>query len=168
MRKLFEIRADIQAAIEDMIYQDPEVARINIEDLEVEAEEKIRNCYWAIAGLNAQVAEAELVIKQAQDFKKKREEAIARIEADIKLTMEVSGLEKIDRPDCRITLGKPSPKVEVINEALIPAEWLRIIPEKKEPNKVEILKALKNGVKIEGVDLGYGEPRLTYPKLKGE
>jgi len=170
MRKLYEIRSDIMAAIEYMIYG--EESAINppsiLEDLEVEAEEKIKNCFWAVNHLAAEAAEADVIIKNAQDFKAKRLAAIDRIEADIKITMEVMGIDKINTPDCRVTLGAPTAKVDVVDEKLIPVEYMRVIPESKAPDKVGILKLLKTGVKIAGVELGYGEPRLTYPKIKGE
>lgn len=166
MRKLYEIRNDIWAAVEYMIFgEEMEETPPPIEDIEIEATEKIRNCVWAINRLSAEEAEADLVIKQAQAYKKKRTEAIARIKDDIKLTMEVMGLDKIDEPDCKASLGKPKPVVEILDKSIIPDEYMRI---KSEPNKTEILTALKNGVTIEGVKLGLGQPSLTIPKIKGE
>jgi hypothetical protein len=78
------------------------------------------------------------------------------------------GIDKINTPDCRVTLGAPSPKVEVLDEKQIPAEYMRVIPETRAPDKAGLLKLLKTGVTIAGVKLGFGEPRLTYPKIKGE
>lgn len=167
MRKLYEIRSDISAAIDHIIYGE-EAPATPLEDLEIEAGEKIKNCFWAVNKLQAETAEADVIIKNAQAYKAARLAAIDRIEADIKITMEVMGIDKINEPDCRVTLGAASQKVEITDGRLIPVEFLRIIPEVKEPNKVEILKALKAGTIIPGAEIGYGEPRLTYPKIKGE
>lgn len=167
MRKLYEIRDDIQKAIDFMIYGE-EAPATPLEDLEVEAIEKIRNCFHVVNHLEAEIAEADLIIKNAQEYKKARQTAIERIEADVKITMEVMGLKKIDEPDCRITIQPGREKVEILDAGKIPVCYMRIIPETKEPDKVNILKALKAGEKIDGVQIGIGDPILKYPKIKGE
>jgi len=168
MRKLYEIRADIQAAVDSMISGEESVGAVDLEELEIEATEKIRNCFFAVNKLRGEVAEADIIIEQAQSWAKKRKEAISRIEADMKITMEVMGLKKIDDPDCRVTLGAPSAKVDVFDESKIPETYTRTVPAKIEPDKKAILDALKNGAEIPGCAMIYGEPRLTYPKIKGE
>jgi hypothetical protein len=167
MRKLYEIREDIQKAIDFMMYGD-EAPATPLEDLDIEATEKIKNCFHVINHLEAEAAEADLIIKNAQDYKKKRLEAIDRIEADIKITMEVMGLKKIDEPDCRVTIQAGREKVEILDAGKIPVCFFRVIPETKEPDKVTMLKALKNGESIDGVKLTVGDPILKYPKIKGE
>lgn len=170
MRKLYEIRDDIQKAIDYMIYGD-EAPATPLEDLEVEATEKIKACFHATNHLYAEVAEADLIIKNAEDFKKKRLAAIERIEADVKITMEVMGIKKIDEPDCRITIQAGRQFVEIVDESKIPVCYMRTIPERQEPDKamlLNILKQLKEGEHIEGVKLGTGNPILKYPKIKGE
>lgn len=169
MRKLHEIRSDILCAIENMVWGDatdnPPPDALTLEELEIEAEEKLVNCSWAIARLEAEQAEADIIIKNAQAYKSLRTKAIDRIEADMKITMEVMGIDKINRPDARITLGKARERVEILDEKLIPQEFLRI---KTEPAKTDILKALQSGKEIPGTALGFGERSLLYPKLKGE
>lgn len=172
MRKLYEIREDIMQAIDQIINgagtEEEAAGSHDLENLEIEATEKVRNCFWAINKLNAESAEADVVIKNAQAYKMAREKAIDRIEADIKITMEVMGIEKINEPDCRVTLGASGPRAEITDMALIPMEFVRVIPESREPNKAEILKALKANVVVPGAEIRFGEPRLTYPKIKGE
>lgn len=46
-----------------------------------------------------------------------------------------------------------SKSCEITDEALIPMEYMREIPAKLEPDKLEMLKALKNGEKISGASL---------------
>ena len=167
MRKLYEIRDDIQKAIDYMIYGD-EAPATPLEDLEIEAAEKIKNCFHVVNHLEAEMAEADIIIKNAQEYKKARAAAIERIEADIKITMEVMGLKKIDEPDCRITIQPGRERVEILDASKIPVCFLRIIPETKEPDKVNILKALKAGEAVDGAQIGIGDPILKYPKLKGE
>jgi len=168
MRKLHEIRSDILFAVEKMILEalgETPIDGLSLEELEIEAEEKIANCSWVVARLEAEAAEADIVIKNAQAYKAARTKSIERIEADIKVTMEVMGLDKIDRPDCRVTLGSARERAEILDENLLPDEYMRI---KKEPAKTDILNALKAGKEIPGAKIGYGERSLRYLKLKGE
>lgn len=167
MRKLYEIRDDIQKAIDFMIYGD-EAPATPLEDLEIEATEKIKACFHIVHHLEAEMAEADAIIKNAQEYKKARAAAVERIEADIKITMEVMGLKKIDEPDCRVTIQPGRERVEILDASKIPVCFLRIIPETKEPDKVNILKALKAGEAVDGAQIGIGDPILKYPKLKGE
>lgn len=167
MRRLYEIRDDIQKAIDYMIYGE-EAPATPLEDLEIEATEKIKNCFHVVNHLEAEMAEADIIIKNAQEYKKTRAAAIERIEADIKVTMEVMGLKKIDEPDCRVTIQTGRERVEIVDARIIPDIYCKIIPETKEPDKVNILKALKNGETIVGVKLAIGDPILKYPKIKGE
>lgn len=168
MRKLYEIRQDVMDAVASMIYGDEVPVTTSLEDLEIEASEKIRNCFFVINRLKAEQAEADIIIKNAEAYKKARTAAIERIEADVKVTMEVVGLDKIDDPDCRVTLGKASQFVEVLDARLIPDTYCRIVPETKAPDKKAIMDALKAGCPIPGVKIGTGERSLTYPKIKGE
>jgi len=169
MRRMFEIRADLAAAIDYMVYGDEvEKPPIDLEDIEIEAEEKIKACFHAINRLSAEAAEADVIINQAQAYKKKRLNAIERIENDMRFTMEMMGLEKIDEPDCRVTLIAPKDVCQITDESKIPVDYVRIVPESKTPDKVKILAALKAGTEIPGATLGLGKYGLKYTKIKGE
>lgn len=168
MRKLYEIRSDIISATENMISEilgEAPTDGPSLEELDIEAEEKIANCSWMVARLEAEAAEADIIIKNAQAYKSARLKSIQRIEADIKVTMEVMGIDKIERPDCRISIGAARERAEIIDENILPDEYMRI---KKEPAKTDILNALKAGKEIPGAKIGYGERSLRYLKLKGE
>ena len=168
MRKLHEIRSDILFAVEKMILEalgETPSDGLSLEELEIEAEEKIVNCSWWLPDSKQKPPRPTSLLKMLKPTKPPETKSIERIEADIKVTMEVMGLDKIDRPDCRVTLGSARERAEILDENLLPEEFLRI---KKEPAKTDILNALKAGKEIPGAKIGYGERSLRYLKLKGE
>lgn len=168
MRKLREIRSDIMESIESIMLGEELPLGLNLEELDIEAEEKLVNCSYAISKLQAEIAEADLVIKTAAEYKAARAKAVDRITQDMKMTMEVMCIDKIDRPDCRITLGKARDTCNIVNTALIPKQYMKQIPASEQPIKADLLRDLKAGIAIPGVEKGSSERGLTYPKLKGE
>ena len=168
MRKLYEIRTDIADSIEFMISGEEEVENPPppLEDLDIEAEEKIKNCVLAINSLKGDVAEAKPMLETILAYIKKREDAVSKIEDDIRLTMEVMLIDKIDDPICKVSLGKASQVVK-INEKEIPQEYKKLVPESYKPfTKTEYKKLITSGKEIPGVELVDGKRKLTYPKFK--
>lgn len=75
------------------------------------------------------------------------------IRAYLKERMEQAGINKMEAPFFTLALKKNPPKLMVAEDAVIPRNYLRVIPERLEPNKLEISKALKNGTEIDGCRL---------------
>lgn len=75
------------------------------------------------------------------------------IRAYLKAQMEIAGISKLDSPFFALALRKNPPKLIISEDALIPRDYLRIVPERLEPNKPEITKALKAGADIDGCRL---------------
>lgn len=57
-------------------------------------------------------------------------------------------------------LRSGSQSVEIENEALIPSEFIRIVPEKREVDKNEIKAAIRSGVDVPGAVIKAGNPIL--------
>lgn len=76
---------------------------------------------------------------------------VDRLENALSDSMKVLGLDELKFPTGRISFRR-SESVEIENEALIPKKYIRVT-EKREPNKVEIKKALKEGLKVRGAFL---------------
>lgn len=69
--------------------------------------------------------------------------------------MERTGIHEIKALDGTFTakIKKNPPAVEINNPDALPAIYLRTIPEKTEPDKAAIAKALKAGEKVPGAEL---------------
>jgi len=67
------------------------------------------------------------------------------------------GAKKIEAGTYTMSLQKNPPYAYITNENLLPVDYLRIIPEKREPDKKLILDALKSGQSVPGAVLSQGE-----------
>lgn len=75
------------------------------------------------------------------------------IRAYLKERMEQAGIAKLEAPFFSLAIRKNPPKLMIAEDAIIPRDYLRIIPERLEPNKAEISKAIKSGVDVDGCRL---------------
>ena len=71
----------------------------------------------------------------------------------LKERMEQASISKLDSPFFSLAIRKNPAKVMIADDALIPRDYLRVIPERLEPNKPEIAKALKSGIDVDGCRL---------------
>lgn len=74
--------------------------------------------------------------------------------------MQQLGRDKVKRPLVGVTLAKPKKVVSIDNADKIPAQYTKLIPASRQPVKVDILKALNAGIKVEGCHLENGKPSL--------
>lgn len=100
-------------------------------------------------------------IKRLNDRVKARQRGYDRLKELIEreMSMLVNGKgERIKKVDCKLaTLSlRKSTSVVVdpqLDIATLPAEFVRVIPETREPDKIELARALKNGAEFDGVSL---------------
>lgn len=94
-------------------------------------------------------AAIEAMSKRANRAKKRAES----IRAYLKERMEIASINKVDSPFFALVIRKNPPRLIIAEDALVPRDYLRIVPERLEPNKPEITKALKSGIEIDGCRL---------------
>jgi hypothetical protein len=72
--------------------------------------------------------------------------------------MEAAGLKKVERPAATVSIAAGRPKVILLDAEQLPNRFVRI---KREPNREEILKVLKEyGQNVPGATLSNAEPVL--------
>jgi hypothetical protein len=117
-------------------------------------------CGEFIRHLDAQAelakAESKRLAARAADFQIMRE----RLCAYIRRTMELTGQRKLEGDYTTFALRQNPPYVQIDNEAQIPREYFRHIPESWTPDKTAIAKAIKAGAEVHGADLMPGAFRL--------
>ena len=117
--------------------------------------------------LRSEQIEAKTILETATAYIKTRATAIERIEADVKLTMEMSGIEKIDDPDLKLSIPKASLKLFVQDEKLIPASYFTTIPATLQLDKRALLADAKIAEEpIAGIILIPSKTSLKYAKPK--
>ena len=169
MRKLHEIRSDIIGVASIAEAGDLSAAAKLDKELQIEVKDKLVAYYHLIQSCQGDIAEAEVAINTAAEFKKKKENLVEWLEGRIIETLQQINEKKIDRPDCRITLVEGREILKRCKPEELPLEYV-------EPKIVESLVAdwkkveadVKAGKVIPGVSMGRGNPFLKYPKVKGE
>ena len=76
-----------------------------------------------------------------------------RLRAYLKINMERCGISKIESPYFVLSLCNNPDSVDVIDESMIPADYLREIPALYEPDKALIKKAIHDGFSVPGCAL---------------
>jgi hypothetical protein len=169
MRTLDSIRTDICNIIDILEAGDPIAAEAFDKELKIEAEEKLVNYFKVIQAKMSKVAHAEMIVKNAQEFKKREESDIEWLEGRIRDTMVQLQLKKIDRADARITLVQKDVFRRCKDDA-VPLQFCTpVITETIKVDWKAVEAAVKSGEEIAGckVEIG-GSKYLMYPKLKKE
>jgi len=109
--------------------------------------------------------EAELAsqhIKRLQAYKKARENAVERLKEYAGFCLDEIGENKIKGTLGEIAIRKPSMIVEVLDESLVDAMYLKT---KVEINKAAIKEALKSGLEVSGAKMSEGKRSIQF-KIK--
>jgi len=102
---------------------------------------------------------AAAIVARAERFAKRAEEARGLIEQ----ALAVAELDKLERPAATLSLVRRAPKVEIAEEAEIPAEFWK--PGDPRLDKKALLTALKEGRAVPGAALSNCPPSLTIRTL---
>lgn len=122
-------------------------------DFQTEFNEKVLSCG---AIYRNYVAEADVYEAESKRLKDKSESLNKRAESlrkYVEQQMSELGIDQIKGGVLTIKWRKLPQIVIVEDESKISAEYLDIIPQSVKPNKVRLLEALSNGVKVEGCHL---------------
>lgn len=159
---LYQIEESLRTALDTLV--DPETGEIaddkaaELDALSGAFEKKAADVGAYILELNAEAK----AIKEARDALAAREKAVANrakwLKQYLLASMGRMGITKAESANCRVSVGKPRAVVNVTDISLLPQEFLRI--KDPEVNKVDLLKALKDGREIPGAELAVGEPSI--------
>ena len=101
-------------------------------------------------------AEAKALSEEGKKFMERANAAnnkAASLKSYLLNEMQAVGKDKIEGKLLKVALQKSPPSCHVINEAEIPADFIRIIPEQREPDKKAIIDAWKQGTVVPGVEI---------------
>jgi len=106
------------------------------------------------------ISDLENKIKDLQEEKKKMTDSIETFKDDLRESMVESGIHRIENEEYGILfrLDKPSVKVEVEEENLIPDKFFKVV---RQVDKMAVKKALQVGDDVNGAKLVEGKHRLT-------
>lgn len=156
MTQLYELASNFKI-IEDLINnaengteEEKELLQKALDEIGLDIKEKAENITKFIFNLKADCEALENEEKRLKEKRLSKEKRIENLKAYIKNNMEFLNLQKIETSIANISIRKNPAKLEIINEALIPNIYFKVI---RELDNSAIKEALKNGSKIEGAEL---------------
>jgi len=157
MVKLYEISKDYIGFLNSDITGD-ELTEC-LDSIEGAFNEKAGNVLAVLATLDSDVSVIDEQIKRLSSLKKSIVGNNDRLKEYLRYNMEMSGITKIEHPFFKATLGKPSQVVNVVDQDLLPDEFVNVVTTVK-PDLNAIKEALKEG-EVSGAMLVTGKSRLT-------
>jgi hypothetical protein len=157
LHQLTDLGLQIQEAIESNPEFDISKALV---DFQGEFNTKALDLGMVYRNIQAEADVYETESKRLADKAKSLNKRAEGLRIYIEQQMELLGIEAIKGDTFSVKFHKLPPSVDIINADLIPLKYKRHNPESYEPNKVAILEALSNGIKIDGAKLNKDKKKL--------
>lgn len=160
---LYELGKELQA-VKNEIIDDQEVVSEELEtrldSLNLELNQKAQGIRKWLTSITGNEESINKEIKRLQHILMGQSRLRQRLEQYVETTMKNADISKIETPIGTFSIVKNPPSVEVVVKEMVPDQFMRVIPEQKEPNKTLIADALKNGVDVPGCKLITDRTRL--------
>lgn len=132
-----------------------------LDSIEDVFDRKVENCT-----IMARELEAEAGVLKAEEARLAKRRKAMENRADgvmeyVKACFIAAGKTSLKTSLYSFTLGKPSQVVQVLDLAALPAGYIRIVPESREPDKNAIKKAIQGGEVVPGAQLADGKRSFT-------
>ncbi|WP_121605356.1 siphovirus Gp157 family protein [Virgibacillus sp. Bac332] len=121
-----------------------------LEYLDEEINEKAENIAFVLQEMKADIDKIGNEIKRLQNRKKTLQNKQDQLKWYLTKELDGLGIDRVKSANFNISLRNNPPKVNVLDESLIPKQYFIT---KQELSKKDIKEALKNGEEIEGVSL---------------
>lgn len=149
--KLYELTENYAKLLEMAEEMDTDAIVDTLEALQEAIEDKAENIAKLIRNLEADVKVIRDEEKRLAERRQVIENKVERLKSYLQEQLETAGIEKVKRPTITVSIRKNPPSVDVIDETLIPADFL--IPQPAKVDKRAILERLKNGEHVPGAAL---------------
>ena len=149
--RLYELSNSFTQLLEMADVMDQEVFQDTLQAIEEELESKVENTAKLIRCLEADAKAIKEEEQRLETRRKSIENKIGHIKEYLFNQLTVAGLDKVKRPTITISIQLNNPAVEILDESLIPSDY--IIPQPSKIDKKAILTALKDGLIVDGCDL---------------
>lgn len=165
--KLYEIATELNSLIE-LLSHDGEITpeiESALSVLEIALIEKTDSCVFVAQKLEDNIEAAKKRKKEIDEFIKRQERSLERLESYIVGIMERMGKDSVEGLLHKITLRKPSKIVDVFDESIVPPEF-KTVEVVTKVDKMAIKEKLKKDEVVMGARLLDGKKSLQF-KFKG-
>ncbi|HCT0311584.1 TPA: siphovirus Gp157 family protein [Staphylococcus pseudintermedius] len=152
MTTLFNLTDAYQQVYDLIAEQGDETVLIEtLQSINDALEEKADGYVAVIKTLEADNVAIDEEIKRLRQRKTSNQNGISRLKESLQFSMESTGKEKFKTALNSYSIANNPPSLDVVKESLIPKEyWLSQAPKL---NKKDLLKDIKNGADIKGVEV---------------
>ena len=149
--KLYELSQSYVRLQEMAEELDPQTFLDTLDSIKEGFDDKAENTAKLIRSLEADIEVLKAEEKRLAERRKTYEGKVITLKQYLQIQMEMAGIEKVKRPLVTISIRKNPPSVRVLDESLIPSEYM--IPQEPKISKKDIKEALKNGEFVPGAEL---------------
>ena len=149
--KLYELAQNYAQLMEMAEEMESDALVDTLEALQDAIEDKAENIAKLIKNLEADAKIIKEEEKRLAERRQSIEKKIDRLKQYLQEQLEVAGLQRVKRPTITVAIQNNPPSVKVVDEKLIPSEFM--IPQPAQIDKKAILERLKNGETVPGCEL---------------
>lgn len=139
---------------------DAQTIKDTMEALNDEFAVKAENCLMIVKQLERDSAGYQAEISRMKALQEQADKSAESLKDYVKECMASAGHDKLDLKLFKLTLKKATKAVEIVDTALIPADYWRVIPETKAVDKALISTMLKLEKDVPGAKLVDGKRAL--------
>ena len=145
--KLYEIAREWERLMERSELMSQEDLQSELDKLGAEAEVKLTNCWRLIRNLEAEEEALGAEAKRFADRKKTTANRVASLKNYVAFCLGAGNGWQSDDGVCKFAWKKCPASVDIVNEEVIPLDYVRTI---YQPDKVAIKEALQKGEQVDG------------------
>ena len=149
--KLYELSQSYVRLQEMAEELDPQTFLDTLDSIKEGFDDKAENTAKLIRSIEGDIEVLKAEEKRLAERRKTYEGKVNTLKEYLQIQMEVAGIEKVKRPLVTISIRNNPPSVRVLDESLIPSEYM--IPQLPKISKKDIKEALKNGEFVPGAEL---------------
>jgi len=165
--KLYEITGELAVAITKYEEAQTEEELLELEktinSIELSFTDKALAVAFYTRNLLADVTAIENEVNRLTALKKRAQTRKEWFEKYLKASMDTVGIPRIENATLKISIKKNPASVVIDNEQYIPHQYMRVIPERLEPDKIAIKDAWKQGIGVSGTHI---EDNKTHLEIK--
>ena len=149
--KLYEINEQIQQLINMSDEIDEQAFKDTMEILEFELEEKADNYAKVIKMYEGEIVTLKNETDRLNDMKKSRDNKIEYLKRSLEESMILADNKKFKTDLFSFNIQKNVPSLDISDNAVIPSEYY--IEKEPQLDKRKLLDSVKNGLKIDGINI---------------
>jgi hypothetical protein len=124
-----------------------------LSDINTEFNDKVLDCGMVYRNIQVEAEVYKTESKRLADKATSLEKRAEGLRVYVEQQMEQLGIDSIKGATFTVKFRKLPPLVVIVNQDILPKEYIRITPEVKEPDKKKLLEDMTSGIQVQGASL---------------